>query len=134
MAKSYDRLLSSLQALGLSLYEAKLYLGLVQNGSQNGNSLSRAAGVPSSKVYSTLDKMSSTGIVKYVEGHTGAEYVAIPPADLVRRLRDRYEQPLDVLEAELPGFAEEVPEPEIITSSNAKALEEVSRRIIDEAI
>ena len=49
-----DRVIESLQELGFSLYEARLYLGLLRHGRQNGNELSRAFGVPSSKVYAML--------------------------------------------------------------------------------
>src|SRR5438105_459478 len=42
--------LDHLQTVGFSLYEARLYVGLLQGGAQNGNELSKTAGVPSSKV------------------------------------------------------------------------------------
>ena len=52
-----DVLAEALQGLGLSLYEARLYLGLLKGGPQNGNELSRSSGVPSSKVYGMLDRL-----------------------------------------------------------------------------
>jgi sugar-specific transcriptional regulator TrmB len=58
-----DRIVESLQALGLSLYETRLYLGLLTGGRQNGNELSRTSGVPSSKVYAMLERLAADGIV-----------------------------------------------------------------------
>ncbi len=49
-----DELVRALRASGLSLYEARIYIGLLRHGAQNGNELSRSAKVPSSKVYAVL--------------------------------------------------------------------------------
>jgi HTH-type transcriptional regulator, sugar sensing transcriptional regulator len=100
-----EEAIASLQELGLTLYEARLYLGLLTHGPQNGNELSRASGVPSSKVYSTLDKLVIAGIVEH--GHRGStvEYACVPPEELIRRLRARYTRPLGYLEKALPTLA-----------------------------
>ena len=59
MPESLDRIVESLQELGLSLYETRLYLGLLTGGQQNGNELSRTSGVPSSKVYAMLERLAA---------------------------------------------------------------------------
>ena len=43
---SVDAVVDQLRALGLSLYEARIYLGLMRHGAQNGNELSKTSGVP----------------------------------------------------------------------------------------
>ena len=98
-----DALIRRLQEVGLSLYEARLYIGLLRHGPQNGNELSRASGVPSSKVYSTLEKLMSQGIVHSIKRGSTNEFVCIAPKELIERLRKQYNDPLDFLEAALPA-------------------------------
>ena len=43
-----------------------IYVGLLRHGPQNGNEVSKSAGLPSSKVYSTLERLVSKGIVQSV--------------------------------------------------------------------
>jgi sugar-specific transcriptional regulator TrmB len=128
-----DEAISSLQAVGFSLYEAKLYLGLLEHGSQNGNELSRASGVPSSKVYATLDRLAAAGIVNQVSDGSSSTYVCVPPEDLVRRLREQYAQPLAYLEAALPALASRTPDLDTMQLSNAATLIDEARIIVDEA-
>jgi sugar-specific transcriptional regulator TrmB len=93
-----DRIVESLQELGLSLYETRLYLGLLTGGRQNGNELSRTSGVPSSKVYAMLERLAGEGIVARSRRGSTVEYVCVPPRDLLHKLRERYAA-LEYLEA-----------------------------------
>src|SRR5580765_6499796 len=108
MPASVDRIGESLQELGLSLYETRLYLGLLTGGRQNGNELSRTSGVPSSKVYAMLERLAGEGIVARSRRGPTVEYVCVPPHDLLHKLRERYTKPLEYLEETLPslGLAE----------------------------
>ena len=63
-------MIASLQAVGLSQYEARVYVALLRNGTQNGNELARSSGVPSSKVYAMLGKLADEGIVHATTGGT----------------------------------------------------------------
>jgi sugar-specific transcriptional regulator TrmB len=129
-----EEAVASLQDLGLSLYEARLYLGLLRGGAQNGNELSKTAGVPSSKVYATLDKLASAGFVSYVKRGNVAEYVCVAPEELIRRLRKQFMTPLDYLEEALPNLAVRGPDPEIVTISNWDVICDNARAIIDRAV
>src|SRR5262249_42056248 len=110
---------ASLQELGLSLYEARLYIGLLKHGPQNGNELSRTSSVPSSKVYATLGKLSAAGIVQHINRGSKQEYVCISPTELVHRYREKYRRPLDHLEEVLPELRAERPDPDVVQISNA---------------
>src|SRR5438132_9815441 len=109
-----DRVVESLQQLGLSLYEARLYLGLLTRGPQNGNELSRTSGVPSSKVYAMLERLAGDGIVARAQRGNTIEYVCVPPHELLHKLRERYSKPLDYLEETLPTIGSTGPEPDIL--------------------
>ena len=128
-----ERAVGGLRTLGLSLYEARLYLALLARGQQNGNELSKSSGVPSSKVYATLGKLTSVGIVSQVNSPNGAEYVCISPEELIARLRRKYDEPLDYLDSVLPEIAAEHVEPAILTLSNWEMIAAEARKIVREA-
>lgn len=117
-----DELVSALRISGLSLYEARIYIGLLRHGAQNGNELSRSAKVPSSKVYAVLRKLSDEAIVHSIHGNGGTRFSAIAPTELIQRLRRRFNDPLDLLETALPQLAPHVGTTEVFTLSNRHAL------------
>jgi sugar-specific transcriptional regulator TrmB len=128
-----DRVVESLQQLGLSLYEARLYLGLLMRGPQNGNELSRTSGVPSSKVYAMLERLAADGIVARARRGNTVEYVCVPPHELLHKLRERYSKPLDYLEETLPTISGTGPEPEILQIHGLDAIVDNARAIIRSA-
>jgi sugar-specific transcriptional regulator TrmB len=125
--------IESLQEVGFSLYEARLYLGLLRGGRQNGNELSRTSGVPSSKVYAMLERLSDAGIVAQTRSGNSVEYVCVPPADLLHKLRERYMKPLDYLDVTLPTMSSGSPEPDILTVSSLDAIVDHARTLIRNA-
>ena len=122
MPESLDRIVESLQELGLSLYETRLYLGLLTGGRQNGNELSRTSGVPSSKVYAMLERLASEGIVARTRRGSIVEYVCVPPQDLLHKLRERYVKPLEYLESTLPSLQLSEPHPDVIELQGLDAI------------
>jgi sugar-specific transcriptional regulator TrmB len=125
-----DRVVESLQALGLSLYEARLYLGLLAGGAQNGNELSRLSGVPSSKVYAMLERLTADGIVARTRRGTTVEYVCVPPHELLHKLRERYTKPLEYLEETLPTIGTAGPKPDILDVRGLDAIVDHARAMI----
>lgn len=125
-----ERVVESLQELGLSLYEARLYLGLLTGGPQNGNELSRTSGVPSSKVYAMLERLAGAGIVARTRRGNTVEYVCAPPHELLHKLRERYSKPLDYLEETLPTIGGVGPEPEILQLQGVEAIIDNARALV----
>jgi sugar-specific transcriptional regulator TrmB len=130
MRSVYEDVLASLQALGLSLYEARLYVGLLAGGPQNGNELSKTAGVPSSKVYGTLNKLVRSGVVSQVSGPDGVEYACVSAEVLTEKLRRKFDEPLEHLETVLPSISGGHVEPSILTLSSWDIISEEARKII----
>ena len=125
-----DELVRALRASGMSLYEARIYLGLVRHGSQNGNELSRSAKVPSSKVYAVLGKLADEGFVHAIRRDGATRFAAIAPDELVQRLRRRFNDPLDLLEASLPQVAAPVAPNELLAIAGRSAILEGCRAVI----
>src|SRR5207237_6290644 len=103
------------------------HVGLPRLGPQNGNEVSKSAGIPSSKVYSTLERLASKGIVHSVRTGSGTQYVCISPQELVHRFRNEFEEPMDYLESTLPALAAFGPASAVPTVSGLAALREDRR-------
>jgi sugar-specific transcriptional regulator TrmB len=128
-----DKLIEALQALGFTAYEAKTYralLGLM--GPAKGYEVARAAGVPTSKVYETLQRLAEKGAVM-VNRSDPITYAAVPHRDLTARLRERTEATLAAVEAELEA-APRGGEPGLTwTVAGADNVLDLMRRTIDRA-
>lgn len=115
------------------MYEARLYSTLLRYGPQNGNELSRRSGVPSSKVYGTVEKLMAEGIAQSIKTAAGTQFVALQPDELISRLRRRFNDPLDFLEEELPQLGDYTPEDVFLTVSGRSAVLHAVREMIEGA-
>jgi HTH-type transcriptional regulator, sugar sensing transcriptional regulator len=125
-----EQIVDSLHQLGFSVYEARLYLGLLTGGPQNGNELSRTSGVPSSKVYAMLERLAAEGLVARSQRKNTVEYVCVPPHDLLYKLRERYSKPLAYLEETLPTLEVATPDPDILQLQGIEAIIDNARAIV----
>jgi sugar-specific transcriptional regulator TrmB len=128
-----DVIVLRLRDVGFSLYEARLYVALISHGAQNGNEVAKRAAVPSSKVYAALDKLHSEGMVQTITDGSVTLWTALQPGELVNRLRERYNAPLDFLARELPKVRSAVPGDPFLTVTGEVALLEATKAIIDGA-
>jgi HTH-type transcriptional regulator, sugar sensing transcriptional regulator len=81
-------LVEQLAALGLTEYEAKVYLALLSEHPATGYQVSKGAGVPRSMVYEALGRLESRGAVLKSVEEKATLYRPVPPAMLL----DRYER------------------------------------------
>jgi sugar-specific transcriptional regulator TrmB len=120
-------LVSQLQDIGLSGYEAKAYLALIASESPlNGYEVAKRSGVPRSTVYETLAKLSARGAAYEVPDGDAITYVALPADALLRRIRARVEQSLDALAIQLDAIAQP---PEAPTSYHLEGASVLERAI-----
>ncbi|MGW5238407.1 TrmB family transcriptional regulator [Monashia sp. NPDC004114] len=96
-----------LQAVGLTEWEARAYLALLEEAPVSGYAVSKRSGVPRSKIYEVLDSLLSKGAVHVARGDKNL-YGAIPPQELVQRLRARASQQLDAAESAMSSYAQQV--------------------------
>ena len=130
---SDEGVIRQFQQVGLSLYEARIYVGLLRHGAQNGNELSKTSGVPSSKVYSTVEKMIGQGLVHSIKNGASTQFVCIEPDELVARLRKHYNDPIDYLEQALPPLSTFEPSEAFLNVTGLGAIREAASSIIDAA-
>jgi len=95
---------NKLNQLGFSQYEISCYLSLVARHPSNGSQLSRLSGVPRSRIYDVLRDMTKKGLVMEVENGL---YVPLPPEELMKRLRNRFESNLSTLKKQLTEACQE---------------------------
>ncbi|MFC4906316.1 TrmB family transcriptional regulator [Actinomadura gamaensis] len=122
--------LEHLQRLGLSGYEAKAYVALVAAGRPvNGYEVAKRSGVPRSTVYETLGKLVARGAAFELRGASDAtDYLPLPPASLLDRMRREFDGSVAVLETALPAV---VAEPEQHMIHNLKDGEAMLARAED---
>jgi len=130
---SDDTIIRHFQEVGLSLYEARVYVGLLRHGPQNGNELSKTSGVPSSKVYSTVEKMVSHGFVHSIKNNGSTQFVCIDPGELVTRLRKQFNDPIDYLEQALPPLSTFEPTEAYLNVTGLGAIRDAACSIIEAA-
>jgi HTH-type transcriptional regulator, sugar sensing transcriptional regulator len=81
-----DELVQRLQALGFSQYEARAYCALLQKSPANGHEVAKLAGIPTSKVYETLERLKHKGAA-LVQRSEPTLWAPVPHRELVGRLR-----------------------------------------------
>src|SRR5437899_13060350 len=68
----------ALKEFGLTEYEAKVYVSLVESGTQAAGELSRTASIPYSKVYEILGNVERKGWVETEQGRHSKYYPKAP--------------------------------------------------------
>jgi len=77
-----------LKDFGLNTYESKLWTALLARGVATAGELSDIANVPRSRSYDVLESLEKKGFVIVKIGKP-IKYIAVPPGDVVERVRKR---------------------------------------------
>lgn len=101
-----DELIQRLQTLGFSQYEARAYCALLQKSPANGHEVAKTAGIPTSKVYETLERLHQKGSV-LVQRSEPTLWAPVPYRDLVGSLRQRMESTFSAVEQGLAQLGHE---------------------------
>jgi HTH-type transcriptional regulator, sugar sensing transcriptional regulator len=96
-----DFLIESLCQIGLSLNESKAYLCLLRKGGVTGYELSKNAGIPPSKIYESLNKLQTKGLISLIRSNHGQRYVAVEPMEILNRYQREYHSNLEGLKRQL---------------------------------
>ncbi|MCG7406649.1 TrmB family transcriptional regulator [Paenibacillus sp. ACRRX] len=101
-----EELYKELQKWGFSQYECKAYIGLLKNYPITGYEISKRSGVPRSTIYEVLAKLIDKGAV-YTVPSDPVTYAPLPAKELIRRLRNNFENSMEYLEKNLSALESE---------------------------
>lgn len=85
-----DEAKMAIRELGLSEYECKAYIGLIEIGAMSALSVSESTGIPYSKVYSVLRRLAKRGWIEEQRGRPSL-YLPKSPSEVVKLERIRAE-------------------------------------------
>ncbi|MDH7500145.1 MAG: helix-turn-helix domain-containing protein [candidate division NC10 bacterium] len=90
-------LISKLMELGFSEYEARIYLVLLRQNPVSGYEISKASGVPTSKIYESLQRLKNKGFIFGTEDkpEQAKKYIPIEPQELCGLLSRKIKRNLD---------------------------------------
>lgn len=88
---SNDEVINCFNELGLSKYEGKIYLALLQNNLSYGSEIQKLSGVPGPKVYETLNSLITKGLI-YPSGDKPVRYQPLPLEDFVQNNMKKYKK------------------------------------------
>ncbi len=96
-------LIGKLVELGFSEYEAKIYLVLLRQHPSTGYEISKASGVPTSKIYENLRRLKNKGLIFSTEDNPdqAKKYIPIDPQELCSLFSRKIKRNLDQVAAAL---------------------------------
>lgn len=102
LSEEGTRLVESLKSLGLTKYEALVYIALLRVMSATASEIHESSGVPRASVYPVLDQLKEKDLVS-VSLSAPKRFAALPPSEAIAKLKARIEhdaaESLDALTA-----------------------------------
>ncbi len=92
-----DLLISELLELGLTEYEAKIYLALLRENPATAYELGKSSGVPTSKIYEVLNKLIEKGVTSIVDEGKTKRYCPVDPEEFLDKHKSRTDKIIDNL-------------------------------------
>ena len=127
-------MISELASLGLSEYEAKTYIAMLeQGGSLTAYEAAKASGVPSSKIYGVMDKLVERGVVQQTAADGTNRYEPLDPSEFIANHRFKMESSLTRLSKGLSSLGGKSHRSTIFTMSDYDMLIDKASRMIQGA-
>ncbi len=89
-----------MQNIGFTQYESQVYLALLQQSHISGYELAKISGVPASKIYQILNKLTDKEMILAIDTDP-KKYVPLPPEEILSRYKNDYLQTMDSLNEKL---------------------------------
>lgn len=134
MIKIDDRIIDMLRSIGLTKYEAIVYVTLLSLGEASALDIVRSSGIPHPRVYDILASLNRRGLIEYTGGKP-KKYRAIDPEIALDVLKERINERIDRLKVELSKIrvSERVEEPSVWVLYDADSIIAKMREYIDNA-
>lgn len=123
-------LIDSLRNLGLTEYEAKVFVALIRHGSGTATDLHLFSGIPRPAVYGVLKKLAERGIIE-VQHTKPMQYKCMSPQEAIEKIKKDFEQETELALGKLEEIyssEENVLQEEVVWTING--LKNVTDRII----
>ncbi|HHY14195.1 MAG TPA: TrmB family transcriptional regulator [Thermoanaerobacterales bacterium] len=114
-------------------YEAQVYITLLQNGPQTGYEVSKMSGVPRSKVYNVLEKLTNRGAVVTAQGEKNVLYKAEPIQRLINLAKTSFNDCIQILERETKKYTYSFDDEQIWKIFDYPSILEKCKEMIDSA-
>lgn len=93
------QVITKLSELGLTEYEAKAYIALIQEHPATAYEVSKSSGVPNSKIYEVLSRLHDKTIICHADENHGKakRYIPMNPSDVLERYQHTTQSLVDSL-------------------------------------
>ncbi|MDR7408635.1 MAG: helix-turn-helix domain-containing protein [Armatimonadota bacterium] len=125
-------LLEAIRELGLTDYEARVYLALHQAHPANGNQISQRSGVPSAKVYASLRRLLDRGLVSLIDSRP-VTYVPLPVDEFLSVREARFKALAAMIREGLPLATSRAGQEMLWHLEGYDLLLDRARRVIEQA-
>ncbi|MFH7835201.1 MAG: TrmB family transcriptional regulator [Candidatus Aenigmatarchaeota archaeon] len=90
-----DKLIHTLQELGLATNEAKVYITLLTIGASSATEISRSSGIPQPRIYDIMSRLEKKGFIEIIHYGKRRKYQAVNPELALNRLMEDYNSACD---------------------------------------
>ncbi len=97
---TFQATVEALNSMGLTVYEAKAYIALLQKHPSHGHEISRHSGVPGPKIYETLNRMMQKGLVAVLNTDPQM-YSPLPYHEFLARKKNEFKITEQILTANI---------------------------------
>ena len=97
--------ITRLQGLGFSEYEARAYVALLQKNPVSGYELSKLSGVPRSMIYEVLGKLTTRGAALSLPAEGTTQYAPVSSRELLDRLQREHQDLISHAREDLAALA-----------------------------
>lgn len=94
-----NNIINLMKNLGLTEYEVKAYLSLLENNPLNGYALSKQSGIPRSRIYEIIDSLKKKQIIFEHLKDSSASYSPLEPKLLINKLTDEFNETIKAVES-----------------------------------
>jgi sugar-specific transcriptional regulator TrmB len=122
-----------LSELGFSSQEARVYVALLQQPSATGYEVAKSAGLQRANVYQVLASLAERNVVARISADAPARFVALPPADVLGRIKRQTAERADSLIADLAAMAAPREQAAFFTLRDREAVIDRSAALVAEA-
>lgn len=128
-----NNITNNLLTLGLSEYEAKAYIALLEKNPATAYEVAKSSGIPTSKIYEVLSRLAEKGFVSHLLEDSTKRYTPMDAHEFIKSHRSRIETTLNSLEDELPRVRKVMGSSNIWSISDYEYLMDRAGRMILEA-